>query len=210
MRKIVYLIVLICHFSFSQNEEIDFDSFKGEKSEIIITKKFKYSRLYDYKIESENGDSLMIKQYVENIPENLLALKYNAKLEKNQPRNIVFAISLISKLEIDVNQDSFVFIKYKLKESDNLSSPKVIVLKSNNTNWKESFSDQRTVKYLKDIIENTNVRILYSFYSKRNNKRYPEINKLKPLVKDANGVIIIEKLAKVIKDNKTSLSKYLE
>ena len=48
------------------------------------------------------------------------------------------------------------------------------------------------------------------FYSSENNSKYPEINKLKPLVKDADGVLIIYKLAEVIEQNKASLSKYLD
>ena len=48
------------------------------------------------------------------------------------------------------------------------------------------------------------------FYSSENNSKYPEINKLKPLVKDADGVLNIYKLAEVIEKNKASLSKYLD
>ena len=68
----------------------------------------------------------------------------------------------------------------------------------------------------KDVLENIqNILILkndyfWEFYNNENNPVYPEINKIKPLVKDANGVLNIFKLAKAIEENRSLLSNYLE
>ncbi|WP_159289956.1 hypothetical protein [Tenacibaculum maritimum] len=69
------------------------------------------------------------------------------------------------------------------------------------------------VKYntLLKVLIKMNFEVFINFYSnEKNNRNYPEINKLKPFVKDANGVLNIEKLAKVLEENKTLLAKYLD
>jgi hypothetical protein len=52
--------------------------------------------------------------------------------------------------------------------------------------------------------------VFIQFSNNNDNPKYPVINKLKPLVKDADGVLNIYKLAEVIEKNKASLSKYLD
>lgn len=51
---------------------------------------------------------------------------------------------------------------------------------------------------------------LMEFYSSNNNTEYPEINKLKPLVKDADSILNIYKLAEIIEKNKATLFKYFD
>ena len=59
------------------------------------------------------------------------------------------------------------------------------------------------------VVRNIGIEAFWQFYNNEDDSRYPEINNLKPLVKDANRVLNIEKLAKVLKENKGALSKYL-
>jgi hypothetical protein len=54
------------------------------------------------------------------------------------------------------------------------------------------------------------VNMIFKFYNNRDNPKYPEINKLKPQVKDGAGVLNIEKLAQVLNENKSQLQKYLD
>ncbi|MEC3908210.1 hypothetical protein VOI54_14360 [Tamlana sp. 2201CG12-4] len=84
----------------------------------------------------------------------------------------------------------------------------------NNHGEKESqiytnISSLKIIQEIKEVLKLSN-KSFWQFYNNENNSKYPEINKLKPLVKDANGILNIEKLGKVIKENKDSLSKYLD
>lgn len=130
--------------------------------------------------------------------------------------NVYIEKSIISKkFGIDsalLNADSLA-----IKESIVISSGlgKVKILKFYNTTTL-IFLDERLTNI--SLINERLIKILYaldleafmSFYSSKDMKKHSEINKLKPLVKDANGVLNIEKLAEVIKQNKASLSKYLD
>lgn len=48
----------------------------------------------------------------------------------------------------------------------------------------------------------------WQFYNDINNRDFPEINRLKSLAKDADGMLNLFKLAEIIEKNKNSLSKY--
>lgn len=72
-----------------------------------------------------------------------------------------------------------------------------------------NISSLKIIKEIKGVLKLSN-ETFWQFYNNEDDSRYPEINKLKPLVKDANGVLNIEKLAKVLKENKGVLSKYLD
>ena len=78
------------------------------------------------------------------------------------------------------------------------------------TNYQVLNNDIVKKNSLLTVLMKINFEVFINFYSNEKSKNYPEINKLKSLVQDANGVLNIEKLAKVIKENKTNLSKYLE
>jgi len=210
MKYIAIIILLIAQFSYSQTGQVDYSQFIGEKAKIVISKKYPFSRLYNYKINSQNFDSISVKPFNTNIPENVLTTKYASNLAVNKKDSIMFAINFLSKLDIDIQDKRFAFIKYKIKENDKLTDSKVFTAIREDKIWQENALESAEINILKSIVENSSVNILYAFYNKRDSKKYPEINKLKPLVKDANGVLNIEKLAKVIKENKSTLSKYLE
>ncbi|WP_369049334.1 hypothetical protein [Tenacibaculum sp. UWU-22] len=65
-------------------------------------------------------------------------------------------------------------------------------------------------KNIYEIIRGLKSIAINQFSNGENDSNYPEVNKLKPLVKDANGVLNVEKLAQVIKENRTTLAKYLD
>lgn len=69
-------------------------------------------------------------------------------------------------------------------------------------------SSLNIIQEIKEVLKLSN-ESFWQFYNNEDDSRFPKINKLKPLVKDANRVLNIEKLAKVLKENKGALSKYL-
>jgi hypothetical protein len=78
------------------------------------------------------------------------------------------------------------------------------------TNYQVLNNDIVKKNSLLTILMKINFEVFINIYSDEKSDKFPEINKLKPLFQDANGVLNIEKLAKVIKENKSTLSKYLE
>ncbi|MDY0779354.1 hypothetical protein [Tenacibaculum sp. IB213877] len=88
----------------------------------------------------------------------------------------------------------------------------VVSYKEEKENQKLIFFSYESKKLLELFINISKLsnNSFWQFYNDIDDEKFPEINKLKPLVKDANGVLNIEKLAQVIKDNKASLRKYLD
>lgn len=88
----------------------------------------------------------------------------------------------------------------------------VISYLDSKTKEKKTFSPDKSV-YLGDLLKEVSKLendIFWQFYNSYNDIRYPEINKLKPLIKDAKGVLDIEKFAEVLKANKETLAKYFK
>lgn len=209
MKYLIITIFLTFNFVYCQNNQIDYNNFNGEKANIIISKKYSFARLYDYKLNSKDFDSLIVKLYDINISENILAKKYSEKLSFNKTDSIIFSISLNSKLDIDVHNKRYSFINFSLKENDNLTKSKVMIFVKENETWQENSVVTKELDILKRIMENSTVSMLYAFYSNSNNKNYPEISSLKKLVKNGD-LLDTEKLARVLSDNRQLLSKYID
>ena len=95
-------------------------------------------------------------------------------------------------------------------ETSENNEKRVLTYNSINSNFIEKNSSNKEINLLEDILKNSTASILFEFYSKNKNSKYPEINNLKSLTKNEQGILDIEKLAKVLKENKSSFSKYLD
>jgi hypothetical protein len=107
-------------------------------------------------------------------------------------------LKIKSKLSFIWNGEKIILINYKtVREQEEKSN----LIFSTNKSFDSSI--------LKSILNLSNDSF-WQFYNSEDNPNYPEINKLKPLVKDADGVLNIFKLSEVIEKNKTILTKYLD
>ena len=70
--------------------------------------------------------------------------------------------------------------------------------------------DYITPSVFYDFFKKIKSEILINLIDIDDDPKYPEINKLKPLVRDADGVLNLYKLADLIEQNKASLAKYLD
>ncbi|WP_407281537.1 hypothetical protein [Tenacibaculum maritimum] len=199
---------------FSQKETINYKKLNGETSKIKISSKYSFSNLYDYQVNSKNFDSIVTKPYRNNrLSEHLLTAKFKNKFEKNLPDAIVFSLRLISKLSIDIKDIRYEFIKFEEIDSGGFNDPKtsrIFITERQNNIRNEVVNKTNEVSLFESILKTSNVNVLFQFYNERNSKKYAEINKLKPLVKDPKGNLNIKKLAKVLEENKTLLAKYLD
>jgi hypothetical protein len=108
------------------------------------------------------------------------------------------------------------YLKIKSKLSFIWNGERIILINYKTVNDKDEknnliFCTNKSfdLSILKSILNLSNDSF-WQFYNSENNLNYPEINNLKPLVKDADGVLNIYKLAEVIEKNKVLLSKYMD
>ena len=160
--KYIYLFLLLLtnFFGFSQTELIDYKALSGEKSKITIPRKYTFSRLYDYKINSKKLDSIVTKPFNENIPESVITTKYENQLLENKPDSISFSLRLVSKLSVDINKIRHVFIKYQ--EVNEKELDKIIVVNRVQNNWLELINKNIEVSLFESTIKNSSVCLLYT------------------------------------------------
>ncbi|MFL0117743.1 hypothetical protein, partial [Tenacibaculum maritimum] len=206
MRNIFFIFLALTNlYVFSQKETINYKKLNGETSKIKISSKYSFSNLYDYQVNSKNFDSIVTKPYRNNrLSEHLLTAKFKNKFEKNLPDAIVFSLRLISKLSIDIKDIRYEFIKFEEIDSGGFNDPKtsrIFITERQNNIRNEVVNKTNEVSLFESILKTSNVNVLFQFYNERNSKKYAEINKLKPLVKDPKGNLNIKKLAKVLEEN---------
>jgi hypothetical protein len=200
---IALFCLLLCQVVFSQ---IDYAQFEGKKGKISFFKEYSLSNIYDYNLDAENKDSLIVRLLNGNHPEALISKKYSSEFLKNINDSIVFSIKLKTRLIIEIQNKEHSLISYKTSKNEMVS----VIDYVNDNGWLENTDNNKELDLMKSILKNSNSNIIFEFYNRKNNKNYPEINTLKPLVKNENGILDIEKLAQVIKENKSTLSKYID
>ncbi len=202
---IKYIVLFFPLIVFSQ----DFNNFKGNKIKADASFQFTTAYYYDYQINSSNiTDSIYIKVNYEKTPEGLLTQSFSNLFVLNQD-SIINQLVVYSKIIISYNQKEWCFIKFKTKEKELLSKNQVFILSKSDSLWNKKDSINEIINSVKTILSLKNNAFL-QFEVAEDNPSYPEINKLKPLVKDADGVLNIFKLADVIEKNKSILGKYLD
>lgn len=207
--KITTIIRIGCLLAFGYSQsQMDFSKFKGQEGKSSFTRQYSYSNLYNYKINAFREDSIVVKSFGENIPEEILVKTYGNDLALNTKDSLQAYIILYSKLSIEVQNNIHAFIKYKLYKNGNPSDFKVIDVFNDGLIWRENTTTNKEINVLKNIMLMASVNMIFEFYNDMDNPKYPEINKLKPQVKDGAWVLNIEKLAQVLNENKSQLQKY--
>lgn len=183
---LILIVLLIFEKSISQNQIVTKAKFMNV---------FEFSSVYDY--TKEDNDTLIKSKSAIKLPEKLL------QFDKET------SIKLLTKFKIIYNNSEHNYIKY-LEIKNKISQLKIIDVIFQNNIYVENKSESLIFNQVKRIISSVNAKILFEFYNKLDNESYPEINKLKPLVKSTNGVLDINKLADQVEKNKTFLSKYID
>ncbi len=204
--KNLALITILFMVNNLSCQEIDYKKFLGKSSKVSIFKEYDYANLYDYSANSKNLDSIITKTTRGNTPEDLLNFKFNKQFEKNKD-SIVFKLHLLTRLKINIDNTDLSIISYKTSQNPKIS---IANFKYVDKNWEELNTINEQINYLDNILKYANVTMIFEFYNDEDNPNYPEINKLKPLVKNSESILDIRKLAEVIEKNKNSLAKYLE
>lgn len=189
MKKIFLLFLGLNLVSYSQ--KINYDLYEGEKFKAITNTNNYENCLHHFDniepliLHDDNTEEELIKNFIFNEENDK---QYNGLIK--------------SSLKLDyllINYED-VYVRY----IDSKNVVNVICYSKNNRN---KIIGRVNYNY---IIRNLGIDLFWQFYNSDDDNDFPKINKLKPLVKDTNGVLNIDKLAKVIKDNKSLLSEYLD
>jgi hypothetical protein len=207
MKSLINLILVIPVICYSQN--IDLRKLKGKAVKINQVIQMDKPFIYDYKINSFDAkDSLVFQSYSNNIAEKGLTEKYKQFFLLNEGNKKVNFLKLNYKFSFEEQGKLTSIIKFQEVKGGVISNPKIISVKKMKNVWIQT--DSENLKLIEYIVQHLKIKSFWQFYNNENNPNYPEINKLKPLVQDSKGILNIEKLAKVLKENKSALSKYLD
>ena len=199
MKKYILIVMLFPFLLVAQT--IDYSKFKGEEVNLSSKVQIDSPYLLSYKIDR---DSIIYDVLNVKTVEAVLSRKKKNLFNKDKSGGINFDL----KYSFYDEGNLISYIRYREVENKKPLSYELIGFVKKEGVWVElNKNEYRNVRY---VFKNLNAEIFWKFYSRKDDSKYPEINKLKPSVKDANGVLNIDMLAKVIKDNKSALAKYLD
>lgn len=148
---------------------------------------FSYCSFYKYKIDKSFSSNNSFLNKLKNDYETT-----NFFNEDNQ-------LNILSAISFSRNGNTEMIIRYQKVENEQISYHYFY----SDEKLKSKFGKVENILALKNDI-------FWQFYNNTNNSHFPEINRLKPQVKDADGTLNLFKLAEVIEKNKSTLSKYFE
>ncbi|CAA0233867.1 hypothetical protein CVI1001048_90003 [Tenacibaculum maritimum] len=176
-------------------EKNNFKNLTKKNIKVNYIKELTYQKFYEY-VDSTYNSAL----------KDDLSNTFLKKIKQNNEIKPIF------RFEFDYKNERYCIFKYQeLIKTEGKRSLTVLFRKEMSNEWsleKDPISLKNNVFY--KVLSNMNLLFYKELMVLKNNPNYPEINKLKPFVKDANGVLNIEKLAKVLEENKTLLAKYLD
>ena len=208
MKNLLFTLLFV--LGFSAYSQTDYESFQGGKSKIMFNKKYTFANIYDYRINAVGGDSIIARNLSMTIPEGALTEMYRSKIALNSSDSLAFELSLHSKYTVETDNRKRAFIKYSIIENDVASEWKLLHVVNDAGQWTQTTSDTEELRALQDVFTFADVEMLFQFFNDREDDDYPEINRLKPETKNANGTLNIAKLREVFNKNRNALSNYLK
>jgi hypothetical protein len=200
MRKLIFLI---CFLNFLNSNAQKYTNIKAE-----MTNLFEFVNVYDY---SDSDNKIEISDTNTTInTETIIFQKIKGKINILSNKEIQSLVELMTKFKIIYNNQTHIFIKYKIKEAKDIKENiEVIDIIYDGAIYKENEIKDDVSIAVEKILKYANASILFEFYSSTDNSNFKDINSLKINVKDADGVLNIYKLAEELEKNKISLAKYL-
>lgn len=203
MKKIIFPFLFL-YSLFISSQDINYSDFQGYDVKINQISKIEEAYILDYHFyPSIEIDSIAYKPFLMGSLEKSLYAKHKEVLSID-PRN---TIKLLFKITYKSGDRLQSIINFYLKTNDTEKRYLFLAEKTKN-DWIEI--KRLTFEDFIEISKNISSEMFWQFYNDTNDPSFSEINKLKPLVKDANGILNIEKLAQVLKENRSTLSKYLD
>ncbi len=192
MKKTLIITCLLFQVIKFYSQEINFEGKPVDINFSYGLKKVSYCNFYEYKIYNNTE--------LDNSSLNILKEKYLKsgffKIEGKEKKNI----KIKSILKFLWKEKEIICINYSLQNKKVVLKRNLIYISEPNFPITQNFEE--LLKLSNDAF--------WEFYNSNDNADYPVINKLKFKAKDSNGILNIQKLAKVIKENKYVLSKHIE
>ncbi|WP_123772320.1 hypothetical protein [Zobellia sp. OII3] len=201
------LFLFIWTVSHSVIAQLDYESFIGESGKISFSKEYSYANLYDYEVNASKEDSVITRKLSSTIPEGLLTERYAAEIMERERDSTSFEILLKSRLLVDINSDRLCFIKYSTRLNDKETEEQIFKTVRRENKWNVNVENDEETALLEQIFKEISVEMFFEIFNDRDNPDYPELNELKPQIKNENGAIDIKKLATIITENNSIFPK---
>ncbi len=205
------LTVIMSLLLIKSYAQINYEDFSGKKVKVYLVREFKYSNLYDYSLNSINGDSLINAPLNFSSPERVLVDNYRNKLSQNNGDSIVFQILLKSRLIVKINNELHFIIKYKVIDNQQLGNnfQFIDIVRKDSTLYENKITSDE-LEIFKSILDLSSVSLLFDIFNGDDYSKIPELKKIQKSVHDSNGNLNIEKLEKILKDKQSVLKKYVD
>lgn len=204
MRYLIFGLLLFINIQvFSQN--LDYSKFDGDPVNINQTVRLEEPYIYDYRVSAKKGkDSLLYLPINQSSPEKILTEKYKEWLVTDS----LNFIKLDYRFTYRVEGRLVAIIRYQLFEDSLARTPMVITSINRENEWVEN--PTAISKDIRLIIKTFPIWLFWEFYSKKDRPNYPEINRLKATTRDKDGLLNVDRLAQVIRENQSALKKYTD
>lgn len=201
--RICVILLLVCFKGLCQNT--GYAGFSGKPVKIDHTAQLDTPYFLDYDSYQYSG---FISPLITEVAEKVVSDKHWELLAQNTSDSTVYTIKLSSKLSFYYQGSLVSIIKYKIKKDNYGTGVKTIQAQKQMNKWVEVGNEN--IKKIEHVFGILTTEAFWQFYDTDNDSRYPEINALKYLVKDENGILNIEKLAEVVTQNKNDLEPFFE
>lgn len=226
------LILILFAFKFYGQDQIDYKKFEGfsvQTTKYLILNNVFFKEYGNERFDKFEDRYLRKKQISDRTPENLLISYYSltskseikkitksnkvdfskGELERRSSSDsLMKPIRFFHRLTFDYQKTPITFFKYRFIKDSIPSKPKILVMKKEGQQW--MIYDDHSFENISFAIQHLKTFAFWEFFNLQDNPDYPELNKFKSIVQDSNGILNIEKLSKVIKENQSVLNKYLD
>lgn len=195
------LLLLIWIVSHSVIAQLDYESFVGETGKISFNKEYSYANLYDYEVNASKEDSVITRKLSPTIPEGLLTERFAAEIMQREKDSTSFEIILKSRLLVDISSDRLCFIKYSTRLNNKKTEEQIFKTVRRENMWNVDVENNEEIALLEQIFKEISVEMFFEIFNYKDNPNHPELNELKPQIKNENGAIDIKKLATILAEN---------
>lgn len=172
-----------------------------KQSNIRMAVDLKEVYYYSYDLQQKDSANFLLKVIVDTTIESAIAQRHATVFQQKS------SIKLDRSIAFNRSYKAFAVVKYFVITKEGIRSKFVVEFTKNNGSWVSTESVDKDLIYIMDVLKPIG---FWNFYSLDDNAKYPEINRLKKQTKGAEGIMDVEKIANVIRQNSATLSKYLD
>jgi hypothetical protein len=201
MIPFAFLLIFLCHTYSSYGQIICQDH--SVSSNVHIEIPLKDVSYYSYNLNTEDSANFIRTVFLDHTIESFIAQLHGNEIAEG------VKIELIRKIVFSQNYETFSVVKYRvLTKEGTLSAKGLVQAKLMANKWIScNLITNESIVYVLDKLKPV---AFWNFYSSENDPTFSDINSFKRQVKTNEGTLDIVKLAQLIKEKESFLSKHLD